>query len=264
MAALATDPTAILLDVTTFSDLKFEIGDSAEVLLAARTESQKLRTMKVAGRFTRFPGFPERVHIIVNLDYYQSQTGLRDAGYFLARTTAGGHSSLAAATAALAAGPGAHDALNIDTTETTFNKDQSSLTALNIRGLVDLNSLYTLLISTAVIAIFVFGLMLQRRREFVTLRAQGLSSGRLHAVILGEAAFVGLCGLAAGLLVGGATGVLLVHVLPPLFILPPVPILPLGRVAVLASLVVAATVCSTLAAQTIIRRLSPSEVLREQ
>ncbi len=59
------------------------------------------------------------------------------------------------------------------------NKDQSSLTALNIRGLVDLDSFYTLVISAAVIAMFVFGLMLQRRREYVTLRAQGMPSWKL-------------------------------------------------------------------------------------
>ncbi len=71
------------------------------------------------------------------------------------------------------AGPGARDRLSVDTTETTFNKDQSSLTALNVRGLVDLDSFYTLAISAAVVAMFVFGLMLQRRREYVVLRAQG-------------------------------------------------------------------------------------------
>ena len=114
------------------------------------------------------------------------------------------------------------------------------------------------------IAIFVFGLMLQRRREYVTLRAQGLSSRRLQALILGEAAFVGLGGLVAGLLVGAGMGPLLVHILQPLFILTPVTTVPVGGAALLAGLVLAAIIASTLAAMTILRRLSPSEVLREQ
>jgi hypothetical protein len=84
---------------------------------------------------------------------------------------------------ALEAGPGASDPLNIDTTETSFNKDQSSLTALNIRGLVDLDSFFTLAISGAVVAIFVFGLMLQRRREYIVMRAQGLPSRGLQALV---------------------------------------------------------------------------------
>jgi hypothetical protein len=59
-------------------------------------------------------------------------------------------------------------------------------------------------------------------------------------------------------------GVLLVHVLHPLFILSPAATLPIGDAGVLAGLVGAATIVSTLAALTILRRLSPSEVLREQ
>jgi len=39
---------------------------------------------------------------------------------------------------------------------------------------------------------------------------------------------------------------------------------PLGAAALLAGLVITATLLSTLAALTILRRLSPSEVLREQ
>jgi ABC-type antimicrobial peptide transport system permease subunit len=118
--------------------------------------------------------------------------------------------------------------------------------------------------SAAVIAIFVFGLMLQRRREYVTLRAQGMPARKLQALILGEAAFVAVSGLIGGVLVGGGMGLLLVHILQPLFILAPVPSIPVRDAAVIAALVVAATVASTLAALTIVRRLSPSEVLREQ
>jgi len=264
MAALEADPQAILLDAQSAGELKLKLGDSAQVLLARGTKQQQNRVMTVAGLFDRFPGFPERLHIVANLDYYQAETGLNEVDFFLARTTDQSDAGLANAISALEAGPAARDRLTIDSTETTFNKDQSSLTALNIRGLVDLNSFYTLLMSAAVIAIFVLGLMLQRRREYVTLLAQGMPSRKLQALIFGEAAFVGLSGLVAGILVGGGMGLLLVHILEPLFILPPVTRIPLRDAVLLAGLVVAATVASTLAALTILRRLSPSEVLREQ
>lgn len=264
MDALKTTPQAILLDVQSADDLKIDVGDAVEVLLARGTKAQQLRTMTVAGVFERFPGFSEGIHIIANLDYYQAETGLKEVDFFLARTADQNKAGLTDAISALQAGPGANDQLNIDSTETTFNKDQSSLTALNIRGLVDLDSFYTLVISAAVIAMFVFGLMLQRRREYVTLRAQGMPSWKLQALILGEAGFVGLSGLAAGVLVGGGMGLLLVRILQPLFILPPTTTIPTRDVALLVSLVIGATVASTLAALTILRRLSPSEVLREQ
>lgn len=264
LAALEADPRAILLDAETADGLKLEVGDTAEVLLARGTKQQQNREMTVAALFERFPGFPERLHVVANLGYYQRETRLQEVNFFLARTTQQSDEGLAEAVSAIHTGPAARDRLNIDSTKTTFNKDQSSLTALNIRGLVDLDSFYTLLMSAAVIAIFVFGLMLQRRREYVTLRAQGMPSRKLQALILGEAAFVALSGLIAGVLVGGAMGLLLVHILQPLFILTPVLSMPVRDGVLIAALVVAATVTSTFAALTILRRLSPSEVLREQ
>lgn len=264
MAALEADPKAILVDAESAAELKLEKGDTAEVLLAKGTKSQQLRKMTVAGLFDRFPGFPEGLQIVANLGYYQTETRLKEVDFFLARTTDQSDTGLTRAISSINAGPARSDKLDIDSTETTFNKDQSSLTALNIRGLVDLDSFYTLLISAAVIAIFVFGLMLQRRREYVTLRAQGMPSRKLQALVLGEAGFVAVSGLAAGLLVGSGMGLLLVRVLHPLFILPPVTTIPFRDAALLGGLVVAATVASSLAALAILRRLSPSEVLREQ
>lgn len=263
MAALAAAPENVLLEADTADGLKLEVGDKADLLLARGSKRQQLREVTVAGVFDRFPGFPEGLQVVTNLDYFQAETGIDEIDFVLARTDDPSSSGLSAATAAIESGPGAGDQLAIETTETSFNRDQSSLTALNIRGLVDLDSIYTLAISAAVIAIFVFGLMLQRRREYVVLRAQGPPSARLQALIGGEASFVGLSGLLAGLLVGTCLGLLLVHVLTPLFILPPASGVPLRDAALLAGLVIAATAGSTLAALSILRRLSPSEVLRE-
>ena len=46
----------------------------------------------------------------------------------------------------------------IDTRATALDKDQSSLTALNIRGLLSLDSAYALAMAATAITIFVFGL----------------------------------------------------------------------------------------------------------
>ena len=262
--ALRTTPRSVLLNAETAAGLKLEVGDRAEILLARGTRSQQLERLTVVGVFDRFPGFPEGLDIVADLGFYQRRTGLEGTDFFLARTTDSSPAGLEAAVAAVQSGAGTRDRLGVETTETTFNKDQSSLTALNVRGLVDLDSAYTLAISTAVIAIFVFGLMLQRRREYVVLRAQGLGANRLQLLILGEAGFVALGGLIGGALVGVALGLLLVQVLEPLFILSPRPVIPLGEAALLAGLVALATLASAAAALSVLRRLSPSEVLREQ
>jgi hypothetical protein len=264
MAALRRDPRALLVDSETADELSVEPGDRVRVLLARGTKRQSLERFRVAGLFKRFPGFPEGTNLVANLSFYESATGLRRADFFLARTTGSGRSGLDRAGAALRAQPGRRDPISIETTRTALDKDQSSLTALNFQGLVDLDSFFTLLMSAAGIAIFVFGLMLQRRREYVTLRAQGMRVRELQALVLGEAALVAGCGLLAGLLVGIGMAYLLRHVLRGLFILDPGVALPAGDVAVLVALVVAATLASAVIAIAILRRLRSTEVVREQ
>ncbi|MEO8688815.1 MAG: FtsX-like permease family protein [Solirubrobacteraceae bacterium] len=264
LAHLRAHPRHVLVRADVADGLKLKVGDRAEVLLARGTRHQKLLTMRVGGLFTRLPGFPEGVDVVVGLDVYQGATGIRDVDFFLARTARSTPQAHRAAAAALRRGPGAGERLNVDTTETTFNKDASSLTALNVRGLVDLNAGYTLAIVGAVIAIFVFGRMLQRRREYVVLLAMGLPARRLQLVILGEAGFAAAAGLLAGLTVGAGLGTLLVRVLQPLFILAPVTAVPLVRVTVLVVLLALATAGSALAALHVLRRLRPSEILRER
>src|SRR4029453_5410379 len=112
----------------------------------------------------------------------------------------------------------------------------------------DLDSFFMLLMSAAAIAIFIFGLMLQRRREYVNLRVQGMQARELRGLVLGEAGLVAGCGLVAGLLVGIGMAYLLRHILRGLFILDPDLVFPAKDIAILAILVVAATVASALIA----------------
>ncbi len=214
--------------------------------------------------FDRFPGFPEGANLVVNLGRYEETTGLQQTDFFLADITDDSGPGLDRAVAALESGPGTDDPIDIETTETVLDKDQSSLTAVNVDGLAGLDSFYVLLMSAATIAMFIFGLMLQRRREYVTLRAQGLRIRELHALVLAEAAVVVVCGLVAGLLVGAGVAFLLVHILRALFILDPGVTVPSGRLAMLAALVLAAALVSGLAATEILRRLKPTEILREE
>lgn len=91
-----------------------------------------------------------------------------------------------------------------------------------------------------------------------------MPSRAVQALIFGEASFVAISGLIAGLIVGGMTGFLLVHILQPLFILAPGTTIPRRDAALLTGTVIVASAVSTLVALTILRRLSPSEVLREE
>jgi putative ABC transport system permease protein len=264
LGALQSDPQGLLVDSETADDLQVETGDTVEVILALGTRRETQERFRLVALFDRFPGFPEGANLVVNLDRYQDATGLRRIDFFLADVAGAGHAGLTRAVVALRNGPGRDDPLHIDTSDTALVKDQSSLTAVNVNGLVGLDSLYVLLMSVAAMAIFIFGLMLQRRREYVTLRAQGLRLRELQALVLAEAVLVAVCGLAAGLLVGAGVASLMVHILRGLFILDPTITFPLRRIAMLTALVLSATLLCGLAATETLRRLSPTEILREE
>ncbi len=114
------------------------------------------------------------------------------------------------------------------------------------------------------IAVFVFGLLLQRRREYVTLRAQGLEARTVGALIVAEASTVAIAGTVAGLIVGAGMGVYFVAILRPLFVLNPAYTLPLASAATPVLLVVAATLIASIAAARIVNRLEPTELLRDE
>src|SRR4029077_11386021 len=111
---------------------------------------------------------------LMNVQRFQKEIASAAPAFFLAQTSDRSERVLQQATEELRSGPGAGDALRVDTRLTTLATDQSSLASLNINGLLRLDSAYSLAMGTVTVAIFVFGLLLQRRREYVTLRAQGM------------------------------------------------------------------------------------------
>jgi ABC-type antimicrobial peptide transport system permease subunit len=152
----------------------------------------------------------------------------------------------------------------VETRETNLDKDQSSLAALNIRGLLTLDSGFGLAMAIIAIGIFVFGLLLQRRREYVTMRAQGLQSREIRALIVAETGTVTVTACLVGILVGVGMAFFLVNVLRPLFVLTPRLLFPAGSVGVLVLLVLVATLASSVAASALVGRLKPTELLRDE
>jgi putative ABC transport system permease protein len=184
--------------------------------------------------------------------------------FFLASTTSDDDAGLERAFTSLRDGPGRLDHLQIDTRVTTLARDQSSLAALNISGLVMLDQTFALSMAAVAIGVFVFGLLLQRRREYITMRAQGLSPRTIRMLIAAEAGTVALFGAAAGLLVGALMGYYFINVLRPLFVLAPRYHLPLGEALTPIALVFLATLLATVAASRLVNRLEPTELLRDE
>jgi len=262
--ALEKTPNDIVLSRDMAAFLKAKPGDTLHVLLARATDQQVETDMRIVGLYERLPGFPDGADAVMTISQYSAHVPTKAPDFFLADT---GHTSDAAlrrAVTALRNGPAANDHLRIDTRATALNRDQSSLAALNIAGLVNLDTTFALTMAAAAVAIFVFGLLLSRRREYVTLRAQGLQARRIRLLIAAEAATVAVGGTIAGLVVGAAMGFYFVAVLRPLFVLSPVYSLPLRILGPPVALVFAATALSTVAGSRLVNKLQPTELLRDE
>jgi putative ABC transport system permease protein len=264
MDALLRDPDSVFLSTELADYLAVEPNDQVQVLFARGTKEQKLSEMTVIGLFERLPGFPEGADVLASLQRQVRLIPSTNASFFLARTIAPDAATLERAVSALRNGPASVDALQIDTRETALDKDQSSLAALNIHGLLTLDSAYALAMAATAITVFVFGLLLQRRREYVTLRAQGMRAGEIRSLLLMEAGGVVVFGCVTGLLVGCAMAYFLVNVLRPLFVLRPPILLPAAGIVTLAVLTLGVSLIASLAATTLINRLPPTELLRDE
>ena len=260
LAALGAGRQTVLIDAGTAGDLSIEAGDRVRVVLALGTPRETTVELRVAGLFVRLAGFARTPDIVLGLATYAAATSSRRVDFFLARTSDHSDAGRMRAVAALRA---RGDPLGVETANGAFDTDQSSLTALNVRSLVDLGSLFTLLMGAAAIGIFTFGLTLQRRREFVSLRAHGMHAREVRSLVLADAALVATGGLVSGLLVGTCAGFLLVQVLRPLFIVSPGFSLPARALAGLALEVVIATLVATMIAMAALRRIRTTEILRE-
>lgn len=264
MGRLRDHPDGVLVNSVLARGLKLKPGDEAHVLLGRGTDRQTRKAVTVLGLFTRFPGAPQGTDLVADLGYYQRETGLKQADYFLVAAADRSSAGLARTARSLSALPGFARSFDVQTSAGSLDKDQSSLTALNVVGLLRINSLFTFLMAATATAMFVFGLLMQRRREYVTLRAQGLRSREVRQLVLAESGVSAILGALIGLGIGVVMASQFVQVLRPIFTLAPPLRLALPELSVLAVLVLVATALSALAAAVLIGRLKPTELLRDE
>ncbi|HYM51781.1 MAG TPA: FtsX-like permease family protein [Candidatus Limnocylindrales bacterium] len=262
---LVADPSGILVSDELARTFNVQVGDPVNIQLRTAAGKPVPVAFRAVGRFKNFPGYPQGIDLVATRSAFQAATHRTTAEFFLLRAAQADDASLARIAAALQSGPGRTVPLRVETTTTAVNRDQSTLASLNLRGLGNLESVFTVLMSAAGMAIFIFGLLLQRRKEYVTMRALGMPMSSVRALLLGEAGTVTVVSLVLGALVGAGMALLFVQILTPLFTIPPSSIsVPAGELALLAGAVVGATAAAVLAAGTTIRRLSLVELLREE
>ena len=266
LGLLDSRPDAIIVSRQMAAFLKAEPGDTLHVLLARATPAQVEIDLTIAATYERLPGFPDGVDAVLSLARHTAAVPSKLPDFFLLSTSDRSDATLDRAVAGLATGPAATEPVQIDTRRSTLDahRDQSSLAALNIAGLVDLDSSFAFAMTVVALGIFVFGLLLQRRREYVTLRAQGMATRSIGMLIGAETCTATLAGAAGGIIVGAAMGVSFVGVLRPLFVLDPAYIIDVQSVLVPLTLLSVAAFAAAVLGTRLVARLSAVELLRDE
>lgn len=154
--------------------------------------------------------------------------------------------------------------VRIDTTETVINADASSLTALNLGGLGAMERVYTIIVTSMGLAVFLLAMMNERRREFGAMRALGANLGHLRRFLFAEASVIAGMSLILGTLVGILLAYLLTTLLNVIFTIPAHGLAwPGTELLIVGGFVIVGMVVSTLLSARRLGTLRVVEVLRE-
>ena len=258
--ALANTPNGVIISVEQAQKYNIFVGDPVLLRLYNRVTRQysDVKAMTV-GLFIYFPTSAQDSDFILNRDFMLKSSGNPAMDYFLLKTD-----SIPSVSAALAAQYKNTLPVRLLSTETLVKTESSSLTSLNLSGLGAMERLYTLLVTSIGLAIFLLAMINERQREFGAMRALGANLGHLRRFLFTEAATIGGLSLVIGAIVGVGLAFMLVLLLGVIFTIPAhglsVPVLEL---LTLAFLVIAGMVVSALVSARRLATLKVVDALRE-
>jgi len=152
----------------------------------------------------------------------------------------------------------------IQTTDTLVKTESSSLTSMNLGGLGAMERLYTLLVTSIGLAIFLLAMINERQREFGAMRALGANLGHLRRFLFAEGTVIGGLSLIIGALVGMGLAFMLGMLLGVIFTIPAHGLsIPALELLTLAVLVISGMIVSTFVSSRRLTTLKVVEALRE-
>jgi putative ABC transport system permease protein len=259
MNTLAASPDAVLVSDETVKDFQLKPGDNLTLRLRNGTDNALVSVpFHYAGIVREFPTAPSDSFLVANADYIAQQTGSNAVGTFLVNTDSGSPRSVAAALRAQLG-----DSAQVSDIGSSQRLIGSSLTAVDLSGLTKIELGFALVLAaTATGLVLTLGLA-ERRRTFAIATALGAKTKQLGGFIWSEAAFVGVAGIAMGILSGYLLSYMLVKILTGVFDPPPSSLsFPWIYLAGVGAIAIGAVLAAALA--TIRRMRVPNmEVLRE-
>ncbi|MCB0025763.1 MAG: FtsX-like permease family protein, partial [Caldilinea sp.] len=262
--ALAATPNGVIISVEQAEKYNILVGDPVLLRLYNRATNQYTDVQaKAVGLFVYFSTSAQDSDFILNRDFMTQSSGNPSMSYFLFKTD--GTPATNASVAATLAGQYKNVMpLRIETIDTVVKTESSSLTSLNLGGLGAMERLYTLLVTSVGLAIFLLAMINERQREFGAMRALGANLGHLRRFLFTEAATIGGLSLVIGFAVGVGLAYMLVMLLGVIFTIPAQQLSwPVVELVILAVLVIAGMTVSALVSARRLARLKVVEALRE-
>jgi putative ABC transport system permease protein len=254
-------PDGILVSRETITDYSLARGDLLKLRVLDRSTGRfRVTPFHVVGAVQEFPSAPKDSFMVANLAYLEAAA--RDGGpnAVLAAT-----SQDPAAVAARVAAATAADGVSVRNIREQTAQTVSSITTVDLTGIARIEGVFAVLLAAGAMGLFVGLGVAERRREFATMTALGVTLRQASAFLWSEAAIVLAAGLALAVGLGWLLSTLLVAMLQHVFDPPPDNLaIPWGFLAVLAGAAIAAAAVSVALAARGIRRLPLGAILRER
>lgn len=262
--ALDGTPNGVIISVERAEMYNVLVGDPLLMRLYNRATNTYVDvTTKVVGMFVSFATSAYDSDFVLNRDFMTGSSGNPAMDFFLLGTN-GQPETITQVSDMLAAQYRNVMPVRMQNTQAVIKIEESSLTSLNIGGLGAMEELYTVLVTSVGLAIFLLAMINERQREFGAMRALGANLGHLRRFLFTEALTIG--GLS--LLVGAGVGILLARMLVMLlgvvFTIPAKGLSwPMLELLALAGFVIAGMVGSSLVSARRLSTLRVVEALRE-
>jgi putative ABC transport system permease protein len=258
--ALPTDRSGVLVSKEIAADFQVQTGDTLPVTIYPDDLdlSQKLN-LHVLGIYRDIPPTDPPTEMVMSISSVPPPVPTPD--FYMARVSGG---SQVAQVAHELRSQIPDSAFSVSTVRDRIRGQQRSLTALNLDGLSRIEAGAAGLIAAVGVGVLGAFLVLERRREFATLRALGAGTRETLTGPALEGVVASVGSLVLGVPIGIGLGVLAVRVLGGFFVLPPPLVsVPLVGIAALMGLVLVTTSAALALALERMRRSNVAEILRE-
>jgi putative ABC transport system permease protein len=215
---LADQPEGVLVSDETVGDFQLHRGDELNLRLQrAPSDEYHVVPFRFIGVVREFPTAPKDSFLVVNSSYLLSHAQSATEWIILIRTD--GNPSLLAREVSRAVGPIA--GLKISDIVSAQRQINSSLSAVDLRGLTLLELSFAVVFVAGATALALFLSLSERRRSFAVLSALGAKRQHLAAFMWSEAVTILVGGGLVGICLGWLVAFALVKVLAGVFDPPP-------------------------------------------